>query len=107
MVLACQERSNMVAPKIRFASLWRPARFATDVVLIALGLLCGLAAWSLTEDVARYTSFDMHAVSCFGPMLWSEIMPRALTACFYLGWCIGVRWLFGSDFIYCVRRKIN
>ena len=78
------------------------AQMALAVVLLWLSI-----DTPLILPRVRYTSFDMHAVSCSGPMLWSEIMPRALTACFYLGWCIGVRWLFGSDFIYGVRRKIN
>ena len=86
-----------------FNSLWRPARFTVDVVLIVLGLLCGLAALSFALDVVHYPHSYTHAVGCFGPNLWSHLLPGILIACLYLVWSLAAVLLFGNDFMRCIR----
>lgn len=85
---------------------WRPARFSLDAFLVMYGALFGLIGLSGGYEAIRYAPFTSHGGGCFGPRLWTQLLPSIATAGFYLAWAVVLIFFFGRDFIHASRRIV-
>jgi hypothetical protein len=83
---------------------WRPARWVVDILLVACGLVCGLAGLYKLYVAASYAPSEMHGNGCYGPNPWFSLVPEILTGLFLLAWFIALIYPFGRDFIHSFRR---
>jgi hypothetical protein len=83
---------------------WRPARWVVDILLVACGLVCGLAGLYKLYAAASYAPSAMHGNGCYGPNPWFSLVPDILTGLFLLAWFIALVYPFGRDFIHSLRR---
>jgi len=83
---------------------WRPVRFSTDTLLIAVGLVFGLFGASSARGFTSDLQSDLRGLSCYGPV-WLYALSDAIMASALFVWSFALVLFFGRDFIHCVRGR--
>jgi hypothetical protein len=83
---------------------WRPARFLLDVFLVIYGVLFGLIGMFEGYKTVDAAPYAFHGNGCFGPNLWTNLLPSIAAASLYLAWSLVLIFFFGRDFIQALRK---
>jgi hypothetical protein len=87
-----------------FMFSWVPVRLAGDLLLIAVGVLWGLACVDEVRSIVHVAP-AWSGTGCFGPLVWSMWLPSIVVAGLHLAWSLVLTLFFGGDFFRCVLRK--
>ena len=96
---------NLQAWRTRRAVLmlsWRPARFLLDMFLVVIGLYSFLGAAASARE--RITLRSLRGQGCYGPNSIFMLSTSA-SACVFLGWASVLVFVYGRDFIHCIRSR--
>jgi len=97
---------NVVAWRTRRAVQvfsWLPLRLGSDAILIVLGLFFGVVCvWDIVAPrIGLYGPYGLRSLDLDW---WHPSLLVAVTV-LLLGWCAGLTYFFGRDFVQCILRK--
>ncbi len=85
---------------------WRPGRFVLDALLIAAGLLCGLAAIGRLREIVQYWPPNLGVMGCFAPV-WVYELSSGIFAAVLVAWAFVLVVFYGRDFVLCYLEKAS